>query len=127
MTDTTLDVSPHNMHESEPWFTVRCLFSHPTRAKDGDGNLYEERVTLWKCGSWGEAYRLAHLEAETYAKESDAILIGTIDAFHLFDAECGHGTEVWATIRGSHLDAQTYINTFCNSDRDRKHDFTGTE
>jgi hypothetical protein len=113
--------------ESQPWFTVRCLFSHPTRAKDGDGHLYEERVTLWKCGSWDEAYRLARLEAETYAKEANAIMINTTDAFHLFDDECGHGTEVWSVMRGSHFDAQTYTDTFCSTDRDRQHDYTGSE
>ncbi|MFT4176190.1 MAG: hypothetical protein QM627_06000 [Luteolibacter sp.] len=115
------------MTETQQWFSVRCLFSHPTRAEDGDGQLYEERITLWRCDSWDEAYRLARLEAETYAKEADAILIGTTDAFHLFDAECGHGTEVWSTMRGSHLDSKTYTNTFCNTDRDRKHDYTGLE
>lgn len=115
------------MSESQPWFTVRCLFSHPTRAREGDEHLYEERVTLWRCGSWDEAYCLARLEAETYAKEVSAILIDTTDAFHLFDAECGHGTEVWSTMRGSHLDSQTYTETFCTTDRDRQHDYTGSE
>jgi len=84
-------------------------------------------MTLWKCGSWGEAYRLARLEAETYAKEADATLIDTTDAFHLFDAECSHGAEVWSTMRGSHLDSQTYTDTFCTTDRDRQHDYTGSE
>lgn len=115
------------MSKTQPWFTVRCLFSHPARAKDGDGHLYEERVTLWKCASWDEAFRLARIEAEKYAEEADAILIGTTDAFHLFDSECGHGTEVWSLMRGSHLDARTYTDTFCNTDRDRLQDYTGPE
>ncbi|MEO7098583.1 MAG: hypothetical protein ABI162_04420 [Luteolibacter sp.] len=104
---------------------MRCLFSHPTRAKDDDGHLYEERVTLWKCGNLDEAYRLARIEAETYAKEADAIFIDTTDAFHLFDAECGHGSEVWSVMRGSHFDAQTYTNTCVTTARDRRHDYSG--
>lgn len=117
----------HKMSESQPWYAVRCLFSHPTRVNDGDGNLYEERITLWKCGCWDEAFRSARLEAEIYAKEADAILIDTTNAFHLFDAECGHGSEIWSIMRGSHLDAQNYTNTFCITDRDRQHDYTGPE
>jgi hypothetical protein len=115
------------MSKSEPWFTVRCLFSHPTRAKDGDGHLYEERVTLWRSGSWDEAYRLARIEAQTYAEEAGAIIIGTTDAFNLFDAECGHGSEVWSVMRGSHFDAKTYTNTFCTTHRDRRHEYTGPQ
>jgi hypothetical protein len=115
------------MSESQPWFTVRCLFSHPGRVKDGDGNLYEERVTLWKCGSWDEAFRLARLEAETYAREGGAVLIDTTDAFHQFDTVCGHGTEVWSVMRGSHLNPQTYASTFCTTERDRSQDYTGPE
>jgi len=115
------------MTQSQPWFSVRCLFSHPTRAKESDVNLYEERITLWRCGSCDEAYKLARVEAETYAKESDSILIDTTDAFHLFDEECGHGSEVWSNMRGSHLDAKTYTNTFCTTDKDRMHDHNPTE
>ena len=115
------------MSDTQQWFTVRCLFSHPTRAKYDDGHLYEERVTLWKCGNWDEAYHLARIEAETYAKEADAIFINTTDAFNLFDAECGHGSEVWSVMRGSNFDAKIYTNTYCTTDRDRRHDYTGTE
>ena len=67
---------------------------------------------------------MARLEAQTYAKEAEAILIDTTDAYHLFDAECGHGSEVWSTMRGSHLDPKTYTDTFCCTNRDRQHDYT---
>jgi hypothetical protein len=113
--------------KSEPWFTVCCLFSHPTRANDGDGHLYEERVTLWRSESWDEAYRLARIEALRYAEEADAIFIDTTDACNLFDPECGHGTEVWSVMRGSHFDARTYTNTFCTTQRDCGHEYIGPE
>ena len=35
----------------QPWFAVRCLLTHPSRVRDGDGNLYEERITLWNAGN----------------------------------------------------------------------------
>ena len=111
------------MNNAEPWLSVRCLFSHPSRVKDGDGNLYEERITLWKSGSWEEAFRLAKEEALVYAEESGAKFIDTTDSFHLFGTDHGHGAEVWSLMRGSHLDEDTYTDTFCCTERDRAHDY----
>jgi hypothetical protein len=34
----TQQISP-----DEPWFAVKCLFSHPSRASDAEKALYEER------------------------------------------------------------------------------------
>lgn len=119
--------SPRNMSESEPWFSVRCLFAHRSRVEFGDGNLYEERITLWKSKSWEEAYRLAKVEALAYAKESGSELIDTTDSFHLFDNEVGSGSEVWSLMRGSHLAPREYTDTFCCTNRDRSHDHVSSE
>lgn len=108
----------------QPWYAVRCLFSHPTRTKDGDGTLYEERITLWKCDAWQEAYLKAEKEAKEYAEEENCIFIKATDSFHLFDRELKEGTESWSTMRGSFLDSETYENTFCSTSRDRAHDIT---
>ncbi|MGZ0707299.1 DUF4288 domain-containing protein [Coraliomargarita sp. W4R53] len=109
---------------NQPWFAVRCLFSHPKGEKDGDGTLYEERITLWKCDEWQDAYIKAEQEAKEYEKESNCIFIRATDSFHLFDEELKEGTEVWSTMRGSFLNADTYENTFCVTSRDRDHEIT---
>jgi hypothetical protein len=75
----------------------------------------------------GRIFHLARLKAQAYANEVDAILINTTDAFHLFDTNCGHGSEVWSIMRGSRFNAQTYTDTFCNTSRDRVQDYTGPE
>ena len=105
---------------NEPWFAVRCLFSHPTRVKDAEQFLYEERITLWKTGSVHEAFRLAEKDAEKYAKESKSIFIRATDSFHLFDESVGHSTEVWSVMRGSGMEAELYADTFCDTPCDRK-------
>jgi hypothetical protein len=103
----------------EPWFAVKCLFSHPSRATDAEQFLYEERITLWRAASWDEAFRLAEAEAQEYASSDDCVFITATDAFHLFDESVGAGTEVWSTMRGSGMDADTYKKTFCATPRDR--------
>ncbi|MDP0490398.1 MAG: DUF4288 domain-containing protein [Verrucomicrobiota bacterium JB023] len=103
---------------TQPWYAVKCIFSHPSRAKEGEGNLYEERITLWKAESWNEAFRKAEKEAKEYEAE-DCVFIEATDAFHLFDDEIKNGTEVWSGMRDSHFDSDTYIKTFCVSGRER--------
>ena len=102
----------------EPWFAVKCLFSHPSRANETDGNLYEERITLWRVSTFEEAFSLAEAEAREYASD-DCIFVRATDCFHLFDESVGHGSEVWSVMRGSHFDAETYAQTFCATSRDR--------
>jgi hypothetical protein len=111
--------SPSPFAADEPWVAVKCLFSHPNRVKDSEQNLYEERVTLWQAGSFDEAFRLAEAEAKKYAASDDCIFVRTTDAFHLFDQEVGHSSEIWSTMRGSGMDAETYASTFCCTSRDR--------
>ncbi len=115
-----------NKTNREPWYAVRCLFTHPNRAKSGDGTLYEERITLWKCASDEEAYLKAENEAKEYEKE-DCIFIKATDCFHLFDESIGEGTELWSVMRGSFLTPEIYEETFCNTSRDRKYDVSLNE
>ena len=105
--------------KSEPWYAVRCLFSHPTRANDADGNLYEERMTVWKCSSDEEAFVKATEEGKAYAKVADCIFIKATDSFHLFDKHIAESTEVWSTMRGSHMNPKHYESTYCTTPRDR--------
>ena len=90
-------------------------------------NLYEERITLWKSGTWEEAFRLAKEEALSYADDCDAKFIETTDSFHLFEKNPGHGSEVWSLMRDSFLAEETYLNAFCCTNRDRATQFVEPE
>ena len=111
-----MEVTPHE----RSWIAVRCLFSHPTRASDSELNLYEERITVWRAGSFKEAYAMADADALVYAAEEDCIFIRSTDAFHLFEKNIRSGAEVWSTMRGSGMTPELYITTFCDTPRDRK-------
>jgi len=101
------------------WYAVKCLFSHPTRATPGEGVLYEERITLWQAESDKEAFALAESEARIYASEAESEFLTASDAFRLFDATLREGTEVYSTMRSSHLDVDLYRRTFCVTPSDR--------
>jgi|GEM_PF-1100252 len=105
-----------------PWYAVRCLFSHPNRAPEGVKFLYEERMTLWRTASWGEAFKLAEAEAKTYAADCGCEFIDATDAFLLSEKTVGVGTEVWSLMRESGMYAEMYRQTFCATPRDRSGD-----
>ena len=104
----------------QPWIAVRCLFSHPKHVSDAEQHLYEERITLWRAGSFKAACAMADADALVYAAENNCIFVRTTDAFHLFDERVGSGTEVWSVMRGSGMTPELYIATFCDTPRDRK-------
>ena len=70
-----------------------------------------------------EAYDKAAEEAAVYVSEANCIYLQLVDAFDLFDDILGSETEVWSNMRESNLDADTYAQTFCSTQRDRVHDF----
>jgi hypothetical protein len=104
---------------NEPWYTVKCLFHHPTRKAEEELYLFEERTTLWKADSFEEAHRLAEDEARVYASEAHCVFVASTDSFHLFDSTVKQGTEVYSTMRGSNMEPSVYRNTFCITKRDR--------
>ena len=101
------------------WYSVKCLFHHPTRKSDGEAFLYEERVTLWSAASFEEAHRLAEKEGRQYAKEAGCVFVASTDSFQLFDDELSPGVEVYSSMRGSNLQPSDYRVTFCVTARDR--------
>ena len=103
------------------WYAVKCLFYHPTRKKDTEAFLYEERIKLWQANSYDEAYKKAEIEAEIYASEANAVFVTPTDSFMLFDKVLNEGVEVYSIMRGSNLNEKTYRNTFCTTNRDRLH------
>lgn len=103
----------------EDWYSVKCLLHHPTRKKEDEAFLYEERTTLWKADSFDAAYLKAEREAVAYAIESHSVFVQPVSAFKLFDEIVAEGTEVDSTIRGSNLSPVMYRDTFCNTVLDR--------
>ena len=95
------------------------MFSHPDRAKDIDGTLFEERITLWKSDSFEGAMSKAEEEGKVYAVEANCEFLSVSDSFHIFDEEIKEGSELWATMRGSKLSLDLYRGTFCCTPLDR--------
>lgn len=58
----------------QQWYSVRCIFKHPSRHDMTKRGLYEERVTIWKANSFEEAIENAELEAKEYADQTQNIL-----------------------------------------------------
>ncbi len=105
---------------AEPWYSVKCLFHHPTRKAEDEDFLYEERITVWKANSFYEAHQLAEAEARQYATEAHCVFVTATDSFHLFDEEMKPGVEVYSLMRGSNMQPSVYKATFCLTRRDRK-------
>jgi hypothetical protein len=102
----------------QPWFAVKCLFSHPSRADDSERFLYEERITLWRARTFEEAFALAEAEAAEYARCSTCTFVRATDSFHLFVGSPSHGSEIWSLMRGSGMEPELYAETFCATPRD---------
>ena len=99
---------------SSGWYGVRCVFEH---AGDGD-HSYEERVTLWRADSAGEAITCAETEAGEYCAVLTATTyLGMAQAYVLAD-EPGHGAEVYSLIRDSELAPESYLDTFFDTGRE---------
>jgi hypothetical protein len=104
--------------ESSAWYGVRCVFQH---GPDGpDGTSYEERVTLWRAGSFDEAIGLAEAEAAEYAAGlADVVDTGLVQAYALTEPP-GHGAEVFSLIRDSVLTSDEYLDRFFDTGGERQ-------
>lgn len=95
---------------SEPWYAVRCLFHFPWGDPPG---VYEERITLWKAGSFDEAIERAENEAAEYVADGEGIYVGLAQSFHLAVGESvSDGAEVFSLMRDSRLERDEYIDRF---------------
>ncbi|WP_433252173.1 hypothetical protein ACQPYK_07305 [Streptosporangium sp. CA-135522] len=97
------------------WYAVRCVFrwgpSHGT---------YEERVTLWRAGSFDEAIAMAEREAAEYVAESPFEYLELAQAYRLADDAIESGTEVFSLLRDSDLEPEEYLNAFFDTGRERQ-------
>lgn len=96
------------------------MFLHNDLWDDPDQPAYEERIVLLKATSFEHASLLAEEEARTYAFDnSECVYTGFLNIYHLFDADVGHGTEVWSLMRTSGLDTKSYLDTFYDTGAER--------
>jgi hypothetical protein len=94
------------------WFGVRCWLLFEAGALDPErGQVYEERVTIWRAGTLEDARERATAEADMYAGEVGAIRIDYVETYRMFD-EPGEAAEVWSAMRDSWLAPDEYLARF---------------
>jgi hypothetical protein len=97
---------------TDDWFGVRSWFLFDAGALLEDhGQMYEERITLWRAGSATEAQRLAAVEADAYAAETGSTRLDCVETFRMFDAP-GQSVEVWSVHRESWLPPDEFLARF---------------
>jgi hypothetical protein len=102
------------------WYGVRCLFRH------GD-DLYEERITLWRAGTFDQAIEHAEAEAAEYSRDvsdsdSPTEYIRLAQAYVLDDEPGTNGAEVFSLIRGSDLAPRDYIDRYFETGEELQRD-----
>src|SRR5712691_516365 len=100
--------------DSPSWYGVRCIF------KLGDQPLYEERITVWRAQSFGEAIDLAEAEAREYGATNGFEYLQLAQIFDQKSEIVGSGSEVFSLIRESRLAPDDYINRFFATGSERQ-------
>lgn len=104
-----------DVHDSSvDWYSVRCVFRDRDSAR-----LVEERITLWRVGSFPEAIELAEHEAEGYASDLNLRYLGLAQAFKL-SQEPGDGAEMFSLMRETDRPDEDYLTTFFNTGTERQ-------
>jgi hypothetical protein len=110
----------------EPWYAARCIFHH--RARGTIPACFEERIILLRATGAAEAIRRAEEEAREYAASLEAVeYVDAMDMFHLYEQLVGDGTEVFALLRVSDLDARAYVSQFSHTGSERWRPFDGAD
>lgn len=107
--------SNHNVSSSvkNPWYGVKCLFSHTQIINKEEKMFYEERVLLIRANNFEEAIEKAEQEAVLYAYLLDEVeYLEYSNAFNIFEAEINDGSEIYSIIRESNLDRDEYLDKF---------------
>ena len=73
-------------------------------------DMFEERVTLWRAGSFEEALRYAETESREYAELVNGQYLRLAQAFHLSDSPESQGAEIFSLIRRSALSPTAYLS-----------------
>lgn len=96
------------------WFAVRGVF-------EIHKGLYEERITMWSCGSFERAIELAEAEAQEYvANVGIHGYVGLAQAFLIGEDQPTSGAEIFSLLRESPLSPQEYVSTYFDTGRERQ-------
>jgi hypothetical protein len=88
------------------WFAVQCVFLiEAGSAVPERGQVYEERITVWRASNSDEVLARAEVEAATYVDENGYERVDHLTAYELFDAPTV-GTEVWSPTPAAATPAQ---------------------
>ena len=104
------------------WFAVRCVFRLDGLANvEGTAtNLYEERITIWRAGTFDEAIALAEEDATDYAQTlAPNEYLGLAQAYEMADS-LEHGAEVFSLLRESPLQPGEYLDAFFDTGSERQ-------
>lgn len=94
------------------WFGVRCHFLHP-RYRTRAGQIFEERITVWRADSFDDAIAKAEAETVTYAEDVEAEYLQACSSYRLGVGGFGlDGHEVFSEMRRSDLSPQAYLDRF---------------
>ncbi len=109
-----------NMTNDEPWYGVRCIFDHGASRYVEKALTYEERIIVVKAESLDSAIIAAEKDAEEYASDVNASYLGHSQAFHIYDGQIAHGSEVFSLMRDSSLSPDDYIDHFFSTGMERE-------
>ncbi|WP_042425925.1 hypothetical protein [Streptacidiphilus anmyonensis] len=100
----------------QSWYGVRCVY----RWESWEGAPYEERITLWRAGSLGEAIALAEEEAAAYAGGNGLVPLGLAQAYAIPADRIASGAEVFSLLRDSELGPEQYLDAFFDTGREHQ-------
>lgn len=85
-------------------FSVRCIFRFD--------DVYEERITMWRASSAGQAIERSEQEARQYAHSIGGTYLGLAQAYRLADDPREQGAEVFSLLRTATLEPENYLEHF---------------
>jgi hypothetical protein len=85
------------------WYAVRHVVAN--------GNLFEERVTLWRAASAEKAIAQAEKEVAAYTATVGGQALDMFQSYQLAD-EPADGAEVFSLIRRSEPSPESYLDAF---------------
>ena len=96
------------------WYSVRCVFRDRDSAR-----LLEERITLWRAGSFDEAVEQAEREAKEHASALNLRYLELAQDFKLSQEPCD-GAVLFSLMRESDLSDEAYLTTFFDTGTERQ-------
>ncbi|TYC18334.1 hypothetical protein FXF65_00755 [Actinomadura syzygii] len=99
------------------WYGVRCVFRWVHEGRQ----VYEENVTVWRAGDFGEAIEKAEAGAFEYAAGCDGQYLEFAQAYFIGeDKVIGEGAEVFSLMRESELGERDYVTRYFDTGDERQ-------